>query len=155
MKKYSTVPKIDDFWHCWTINLFSALLNDPLWAAQQRRSIKVSKIILLFNSAENHQLSTFSFSALFYFGLLYCSVEKVENKRVDLKASKYPSFSKRVKLCIVLLQTHLKPGNVIFGSSEGPKCRKVPKDSILVRVENRRFLKLGNENAKKDPFSFK
>ena len=26
MKKCSTVPKIDDFRHCWTINLFSALL---------------------------------------------------------------------------------------------------------------------------------
>ena len=49
--------------HCWT---------PPLRVAQQCRSTTVLKTILLFNSAENHQISallnTFSFSALLYFG---------------------------------------------------------------------------------------
>ena len=60
MKNCSTVPKVDDFRHCWTIKIiFGMVVLRNCCAAlsrsfQQCRSTRVPNINFLFNSAENH-----------------------------------------------------------------------------------------------------
>ena len=104
----STVPKynsaenekvfIDDFRHCWTIILFSALLYFGSVKRPSKGITTVPKINLLFSSAKNYKfsallstfsfsalLSTFSFSALLYFSTFeYCPVTLCEDLKLAL-----------------------------------------------------------------------
>ena len=97
----------------------SALFSDLLRAAQQFRGTTMSKIIFLFNSAENHQLSallnSFSFSALLYFGTVVLSPWDVSSwwplgrlKKVRTHRAAFPASRKNWKFLVKVISNKTK-----------------------------------------------